>query len=245
MKLLLLIRKLVLRLTHPHRFSSDAYIKHLRASGCSIDEGTYFFNPIDTQIDVSRPYLLKIGKYCKITSGVHILTHDYSTSVIRMKYGKILNTAKQTIIGDNVFIGIRSIIMPGVTIGDNVIIGSGSIVTRDVPDNVVVGGNPAKIIMSTDEYKEKREGRMLEEAVLYAQNIKENKGKTPTIGEMGDFYPLYFAGSIDELNRLGFNIRCNGDNINQFNESIKNNAPQFNSFEDFLKYSLGSEKTKM
>src|SRR5665647_533822 len=55
--------------------------------------------------------------------------------------------------GNNVFIGINSIILPGVTIGDNVVIGAGSIVNRDVPDNVVVAGVPAKIIKSLANYK--------------------------------------------------------------------------------------------
>ena len=53
---------------------------------------------------------------------------------------------KPVTIGDNVWIGGRAIINPGVTIGDNAVIASGAVVTKDVPNNVVVGGNPAKII---------------------------------------------------------------------------------------------------
>ncbi|EOD00454.1 sugar O-acetyltransferase [Caldisalinibacter kiritimatiensis] len=49
-------------------------------------------------------------------------------------------------IGDNVWVGGGAIICPGVTIGDNVVIGAGSVVTKDIPDNVVVAGNPAKVI---------------------------------------------------------------------------------------------------
>lgn len=49
-------------------------------------------------------------------------------------------------IGNNVWIGGSSTILPGVTVGDNVVIGAGSVVTRDVPSDVVVGGNPARII---------------------------------------------------------------------------------------------------
>lgn len=53
---------------------------------------------------------------------------------------------KPVTIGNNVWIGGRAVINPGVTIGDNVVVASGAVVTKDVPDNVVVGGNPARII---------------------------------------------------------------------------------------------------
>jgi len=54
-------------------------------------------------------------------------------------------------IGDNVWIGGRAVINPGVNIGNNVVIASGSVVTKDVPDNVVVGGNPARILKRIEE----------------------------------------------------------------------------------------------
>ena len=62
----------------------------------------------------------------------------------------------KTSIGNNVFIGAKSIIMYGVNIGNNVVVAAGSVVTKDVPDGSIVGGNPAKIIGSFDELKEKR-----------------------------------------------------------------------------------------
>ncbi|MCY6484875.1 sugar O-acetyltransferase [Clostridium aestuarii] len=49
-------------------------------------------------------------------------------------------------IGHNVWVGGGAIICPGITIGDNVVVGAGSVVTKDIPDNVIVGGNPAKVI---------------------------------------------------------------------------------------------------
>ncbi|WP_394172404.1 acyltransferase [Guptibacillus hwajinpoensis] len=236
MRFLNFVRKFIIRVIHPNRFSSNAYIKHLVSKGCQIGKGTYFFNPLDTQVDVSRPYLLKIGEYCKITSGVHILTHDYSRAVLRLKYNKIIDSAKLTQIGNNVFIGIRSIILPGVTIGDNVIIAAGSVVVKDVPDNVVVGGNPAKIIMSVEEYLYSREQKHLEEAVSYAKSIINNTSKKPTMKQMGDFFPLYYSGSIEELKNKGLSVRCNGDNWNEYNSLMKKNIPKFNNFQEFLKY---------
>lgn len=58
-------------------------------------------------------------------------------------------------IGNNVYIGTNSLIMPGVTVGNNVLIAAGSVVTHSVPDNVVIGGNPAHIICSFEDYYKK------------------------------------------------------------------------------------------
>ncbi len=63
-------------------------------------------------------------------------------------------------IGNYVFIGENTVILPGVTIGDRVIIGSGSIVTKDIPDNSVAVGNPARVISDLDAYLNKCEGEM-------------------------------------------------------------------------------------
>jgi maltose O-acetyltransferase len=59
-------------------------------------------------------------------------------------------------IGDRVFIGAGSIVLPGVRIGNNVVIGAGSVVSRDIPDNVVACGNPARITNSVEAWVEKR-----------------------------------------------------------------------------------------
>ncbi len=104
----------------------------------------------------SEPWLIEIGNHVEITSGVRFINHDGATWVIRneekaknvIKYGRIR-------ILDNSFIGINSILLPGITIGPNSIVAAGSIVTKDVPPNTVVGGNPAKIISTISQYTEK------------------------------------------------------------------------------------------
>ncbi len=87
---------------------------------------------ISAHIDKTNPEGIVIGEYSCVTFGVAILTHDMCTQK-RCK----------TIIGKNVFVGANSVIMPGLTISDNVVIGAGSIVTKDIPSNVIVAGNPA------------------------------------------------------------------------------------------------------
>lgn len=104
----------------------------------------------------SEPYLVEIGNNVRITKGVTFVTHDGAVWVLRnngmLKDADIFGRIK---VGNNVHIGINSVIMPGVTIGDNVIIGVGAIVTRDIPSNSIAAGVPAKVIRSLDEYYEK------------------------------------------------------------------------------------------
>ena len=94
---------------------------------------------------------------------VHILAHDASTKTF-LGYTKI----GRVTIGNNVFIGAESVVLPGVTIGNNVVVGANSTVTKDVPDNVVVAGTPAKVICSLDEYLAKEKQRM-EQSPVYGE----------------------------------------------------------------------------
>ena len=98
-------------------------------------------------LDPSHCWLIKIGDSVTLAPSVHILCHDASTKMF-LNYTKI----GRVNIGDNVFIGANSIVLPNVTIGSNVIVGANSTITKDIPDNVVVAGSPAKIISSTEEY---------------------------------------------------------------------------------------------
>ncbi len=102
----------------------------------------------------SEPYLIEIGDNVTITADVKFETHDGGVGLFRKEYPGI-NIFGRIKIGNNVFIGNSAIIMPGVTIGNNVIIGAGSIVTKDITDNSVAVGVPARVIKTIDEYKEK------------------------------------------------------------------------------------------
>lgn len=101
----------------------------------------------------TEPYLITIGNHCQITGGVKIFTHG-GAQVARDKNPKFDIFGKVKI-GDWVYIGNNSLIMPGVTIEDHVLIAAGSVVTKSVPAKCVVGGNPARIICSVEEYIEK------------------------------------------------------------------------------------------
>jgi acetyltransferase-like isoleucine patch superfamily enzyme len=103
----------------------------------------------------TEPFLVTIGSRVTITPGVKILTHDGATCLIKDLNGNRYQRYAAVNIGNDVFIGINSIIMPGVNIGNNVIVASGSVVSKDIPDNSVVGGVPAKKIMTFKEYESK------------------------------------------------------------------------------------------
>jgi acetyltransferase-like isoleucine patch superfamily enzyme len=104
----------------------------------------------------SEPYLITIGDNVRITSDVEFVTHDGGVWVLRNMH--LLDDADifgPINIDDNVHIGKKSIIMPGVTIGNNCIIGCGSIVTKDIPADSVAVGVPAKVIETITQYYEK------------------------------------------------------------------------------------------
>lgn len=114
---------------------------------------------IGTNVGISQTALvshcsIKIGNNVKIGGGTCIYTTDFHSldASIRsssedVKYRK----TAPVVIGDNVFIGAKSMILKGVTIGNNSIIGAGSIVTKSVPANQIWAGNPAKFIRNIDE----------------------------------------------------------------------------------------------
>ena len=94
---------------------------------------------------------ITIGDNVKIGGGVCIYDTDFHSldPIIRRSSEDLKNRAeKPVVIGNDVFIGARSIILKGVTIGENSVIGAGSVVTKSVPANQIWAGNPAKFIRS-------------------------------------------------------------------------------------------------
>ena len=120
-------------------------------------------------IDSSIPFLIEIGNNVTLAPYVHILAHDASTKIV-LGYSKI----GKVIIGNNVFIGAKSIILPNVKIGNNVVIGAGTIVSKDIPDNSVVVGNPGKKIMDMETFKNKHEINM-KKNIFIRKEVKNKK----------------------------------------------------------------------
>lgn len=133
----------------------------------------FFFQPRKIPSD---PELIKFHDNVVVTSDVTFMTHDITNIMLnnidKNYYYKYHSGCIEVM--NNVFIGSNSIIFPNVKIGSNVIIGAGSIVTRDIPDNSVVAGNPARVIESFDKYLEKRR-KNNEDLIEYTKDVMEDK----------------------------------------------------------------------
>ncbi len=110
--------------------------------GYNISVGDNFYANFDCVfLDVCS---IEIGDNCFVAPGVHIYTATHPLDAAERTSG--IESAKPVKIGDNVWLGGRTVVNPGVTIGNNVVIASGSVVVKDIPDNVLAAGCPAKII---------------------------------------------------------------------------------------------------
>lgn len=138
---------------------NDVVIEELRNKGLVIGQDV---NILNCNIDYTWGWLISIGNRVTLTHTT-ILAHDASTNIAlgKTKLGRVS-------IGDEVFVGY-SIILPNVKIGNRVIVGAGTVVSKDIPDNAVVVGNPMRIIGTYDEYIEKHRKNM-ENGIVYDVN---------------------------------------------------------------------------
>jgi len=113
-------------------------LKYYRMMGTKIGKGCYISK--NAFIDVRRGKIT-LGDHVNIASGSYVLSHTAFRAI---------QEGEETIIEDNVRIFVNSVILPGVRIGKNSIVGAGSVVMKDVPPNVIVQGNPARVIQHLD-----------------------------------------------------------------------------------------------
>lgn len=146
------LKKIITRLVY--RLRADYTTDQLAEMGLRV--GKNFLRMHGTIIDPSHCWLITIGDNVTMAPRVHVLAHDASTCH-HLGYARI----GRVDIGDNVFIGADSVILPDVKIGDNSVIGANSTVTKNIPANVVAAGNPARIICSIDDYIARNRERMV------------------------------------------------------------------------------------
>lgn len=133
--------------------------EYARSIGVDVGENCRFLGVTPSTFG-SEPYLIKIGNHVTVTSGVKFVTHDGGVWVFRDKYPDI-DLIAPIQIGNNVFIGINVVVMPGVIIGDNCVIGAGAVVTKNIPSDTVAVGIPARPIKSLDEYWDKIQAQVV------------------------------------------------------------------------------------
>jgi len=132
-----------------------------RKLGVAVGEGCRIY----TRQFGSEPFLVRIGNRVTVTAGVQFITHDGSTWLIRDAKGRRFRFAPISI-GDDVFVGVNSIILPGVDIGSRCVIGAGSVVTRSIPGGSVAVGVPARVIGTFDQFEAKALRRYVSEQDL-------------------------------------------------------------------------------
>lgn len=152
-------------------------IRYARLIGVRLGDDCLIYRSIEWP---SEPYLVTIGSHVQITRGVAIHTHG-GGNVVRCLipdfdvFGKVE-------IKDWAYIGAHAQIMPGVTIGKGAMVAAGSIVTKSVPDGMVVGGNPARVLCTVEEYlgrnikfNVKTKGMRMEQKKQYLLSLSNDK----------------------------------------------------------------------
>lgn len=128
--------------------NSDRKIIYLRKEGARIGNNCH----LETMSFSTEPYLIEIGDRVAIANGTVFITHDGGIRSFRDEFPED-DIFGEIIIGNNVHIGINCTILLNTKIGDNCIVGAGSVVRGRFPENSVIAGNPAKVIMTTTMQK--------------------------------------------------------------------------------------------
>jgi acetyltransferase-like isoleucine patch superfamily enzyme len=160
------------RRSNPNGYEWAAYLKH-RNTFYAQGEHVYIL-PSALLKEASNPKYIRLGNNVRIGSAV-FLCHDGSVHVLNRAFGLRLDRVGKIDVRDNVFIGERAVILPGVTIGPNAIVGAGAVVARDVPENSVVVGSPARVVAKLDELVERWKAE--NETLPWARLIAQRKGE--------------------------------------------------------------------
>lgn len=149
-----------------NRIKRESGLLQAVRNGLQVGEGTLF---VGMQNFGSEPYLIRIGCQCLITDGVRFVTHDGGIQVPFIKNGSYIKEVYSNKslfgvveIGDNVFVGVGCIILPNTKISSNSIVAAGSVVKGYFEPDVVIGGNPAKVICSLEDYYSRNSKKVIE-----------------------------------------------------------------------------------
>ena len=132
----------VFRLLILRHSSNKKKIQYFRKQGMIIGQNCL----LNTISFSTEPYLIEIGNHVAIANGTEFITHDGAIWSFREELGPV-DIFGKIIIGNNVFFGLNCTVLSNTIIGDNCIIGAGSVVRGKFPENSVIIGNPAKVVL--------------------------------------------------------------------------------------------------
>ena len=176
---------------------SGYYPEYLRKQGVRIGKNPVILYP--SYIDGRMPYLLEIGDDVVISLYVTILTHDATSA-----YAGDLIKVGRVRIHDHVFVGANTTVMCNISIGPHAIVGAGSVVSRDVPPNSVVAGNPAKVVCTLDQFKAKHRKLSGKQPLLEGKHFQHpyipDERKAFLNGQLQDTFG-YFCARLPDSRR--------------------------------------------
>ena len=164
--------------------------------GYNIFVGENFYANFNcTFLDVST---IEIGDNCMFAPNVQLYTATHPLHPVKRNSG--LEYVKPIKIGHNVWLGGGVIIAPGVTLGNNVVVGAGSVVTKSFPDNVVIAGNPARVIKRIDEDQQPENLEELRQTIdqVDRQIVKLLEKRMATVTKIGQIKKATKKAIYDE-----------------------------------------------
>jgi maltose O-acetyltransferase len=229
------MKSLIKKFIHREKYCTETYLEHLKKIGVTIGEGTRIYDPVNTHIDEYRPYLITIGKNCKIAKGVTILTHSGDWLIPQGIYGDVVGSADEVVIGDNVFIGMNAFVLKGVHIGDNVIVAANSVVHKDLESGYVYAGNPIKKLCTVEEHLENLKKVQLKEALNIYKNYVRVYKKEPPLEEYKEFFFMFCERDKEFPKMLKDALESQGKFEMSYNKFLQT-EPMFNGYEKFLEW---------
>ncbi|MGF6393892.1 acyltransferase [Pseudomonas plecoglossicida] len=163
------LHRLLKIFTVPFRMFYAHYkpVEYARRIGVSINGRVTIYGSSYAMFS-SEPYLVTLGDNVFISIDARFVCHDGSTLPFRKDIPD-LELAGEISVGNNVFIGMGALVLANVKIGNNCIVGANSVVTKDVPDGVIVAGNPARVVSETAEFLKRAERKSLKIGHLYGE----------------------------------------------------------------------------
>lgn len=238
-----MIKRIIRKMILGYKASSTDYINKIKSGGAVVGENVIIFSPNKTNIDLLNLHLLTIGSNVAMTGPVTILTHDYSVFVCNnLNEGHLLGKQKRVTIGNNVFIGWGATILAGTEIGNNVVIGASAVVSGKISSNSVYAGNPARKIMTIEEYIDKIQKKQLEDAVSIFESYYLRMQKIPDESLFHEYFFL-FTNTAKKLNPL-FTKKMQESDEEKCIKYLEQNKSPFLNYKEFCEYCINEINLK-